>query len=87
MRLFKFIDLRRRPTTRSRCYAGYFGSQGAATTIGRIAHPPREPEKTPHLLTRSRRSTSVAEEPMAIHECMPSLELWECAAPGSGLPG
>jgi hypothetical protein len=46
----------------------------------------RNKEDAALTVTRSRRSTSVAEGPMAIRECTPSLERWECVALASVLP-
>ena len=87
MRLLELIDAEKARAIRSRYFAGYFGSRGAVTTIGRIGHPPRGPERMRSLLSRSERSTTAAARSTATRGYMPSSELWECAAPESGSLG
>ena len=54
---------------------------------GGTARPRRGPGKMRSSQKRYGRSMTGAEGPTATRGYMPSLELWECAAPASGLPG
>jgi putative transposase len=55
---YRLIDLRRRPTIRSRCCAGYWESQGAATTDWKD----RPPSK------RNRENAALTEKIQEIHD-------------------
>ena len=61
MNLFRFIDLRRGPTCPCRCCAACSGSQGAATTIVRLA-------KKSTVYVKSREDDALTEKIREVHE-------------------